>query len=146
MSLRQPGQRSSRPEPRHCALRRLEVHIERDRVAVDEYGNPALVANHFCSGRKRQRRNEDAVTRTQAQRMHRQMERSRAGVQCDRMRGADGLRKCLLELFHTRASRQPTRPQCGDDLLNFGFTDVRTVEWNFSLHGILFRLSDGKGT
>ncbi len=119
---------------RHRALRMSEVHVERDGVTIDENRNPAFVPNHFGRRGKRQRRDEDAVTWTQAERVHRQVQSSRAGVQRDRMRRADGRRKCFLELFHAGPGRQPARSQCGDDLLNFGFTYVRTVEWDFSLH------------
>ena len=100
------GSPASAPPDLRCATVRSacsEVHVERDGVAVDENRNPAFVPNHFGRGGKRQRRDEDAVSRTQAQRVHRQVQRSRAGVQRDRMRRTDGRRKCFLEPFHPRA-------------------------------------------
>ena len=120
-----------------------EVHVQRVGVAIDENRNPAFVANHFGRRGKGHRRDKDTVAWTQAERVHRQVQRSRAGVHRDRMRRTDGRRKRFLELFHPGAGRQPARSKRGDDLLNFGFTYVRTVEWDFSLHRNSLCLSDG---
>ena len=48
----------------------VEVHIQRDRLAIDQYRNCSLIAHDFGCRRKRHRRNQNTLSRLKAKRFY----------------------------------------------------------------------------
>ena len=88
--------------PACCHFRpRREVDVERHRIAVDQDRHRARVAHDLRRRGERHRRHEHALARPQAERVDREMERGRAGVERHRVPAADGGRNS--------SSNRPTR-------------------------------------
>ena len=90
-----------------------------ERVAIDQNGNPAFVADHFGGRGKGHRRDQDAIARAQTERVHGQVQRSGAGVHRDGMGRRHRRGKLLLEPLDSRAGRQPSGAQGVNDLVDF---------------------------
>ena len=69
------------------------------------------------------------LARFEPKRLNREVQRGRTRVKSNCMRRAHSLCKLLLKTLYPRATSQPPRAKCGDDLVNFRLTDLRTKEW-----------------
>ena len=67
-----------------------EVHVEGVRIAVDEDGDGALVADDLGRGGKGHGGDEDGSVRAKLERLDGEMQSGGAGVECDGVFGADG--------------------------------------------------------
>ena len=113
-----------------------DVEVEGVRVDVDEDGAGAAQLDDVGRRRERVGGNDHLVAGADSERQHRQVQRSRARGDDDRVRGAAGLGEPLLELGHLRAHRQhPGRDDLGErgDL---GLTDVRRGEADAVAHDV----------
>jgi hypothetical protein len=134
---RRPGNRRRKraaAEEIDLPLRVPQVEMQRDRIDVDEDGDRAAISNHLGGGGEGHRGNEHGFASGQADGLDREMEGGRAGVQRDRMPGADRFRELLLETADPGPGRQPAGAERRDDFGDLGVGDLRAMEGNRELH------------
>ncbi len=99
---RKNGARVRRKGARHS----LDVEVHRRGVDVDEPRPRARQRDDVCRGRKGVGGHEHLVTRADAERKQRQVQRRRTGRDSDGMLGADRPSKLVLELADPRSHRE----------------------------------------
>src|SRR6266849_8452237 len=104
----------------------IQVHRLKRNVCENRHGS--RVKDCIRSGRKRERAGDHLVSLADPSGEHRDMERSRAGADCDRVSAPDVLGKFLLELLRSWPSADPSTPECLHNCFDFLRPDTRASE------------------
>ena len=141
---RPPGEMHRHDRLRAGGDRRLErvrgealgvlFHVDEDRPRAD-------VEHDVCRGAERQCGHDHLVTRPDAQRQERQVQRRRARIRGDGVLHANVLRDRALERLDFRTGAEPSGPQGVENLVDLRLPDVRLAEYDVRLSGI----RQGKG-
>ena len=113
---------------RHGRSNRVGVDVQVGVEHVDEDGRCAGMDDDVRGRRPGDRRDDDLVTRADAEPDERQVQRGGAGGERDRVPGADVVGEALLELGGTRAAGQPAAPEGLHDGLDLLRPDRRRLE------------------
>ena len=118
--------------PIGAALERLldarGIDVEGARIDVDEHRPRAQVAEHLRRRGESERRGDNLVARTDAERPQRQMQRAGAMRKRERMLGAHVLGEFVLEAFGLGAGGDPSGAQCLEHLALLVGSDGRTMK------------------
>ncbi len=99
------------------------IEIERGRVDVDENGSRPFHANDVGCGDERERRNDDLVTRANAETADAKMQSAGAGVDGDRVIGSNIIGGGTLKCFQFGAEAELRRAQNIDNRFDLGLCD-----------------------
>ncbi len=105
-------------------LDQFRVEIQIGRININKNGFGPQVTYHLRRGRKGIRGGNDLILRLQVHCFQDQVHGGGAGIDRQRIFGANPSRKFLFKLAGLGAGGYPTGTNCFNDLFNFGFIGI----------------------